>query len=219
MRRAIKVGYSATHLEAAAMVKLYGTSKSRSARSLWALEELGVKFEHVATEVPKAKGPENLKLNPNGHIPVLEDDGFILYESMAINLYLAEKYGKNSIWPASVEDHGRSYQWSFWAITELESHLLTLLMHKVFLPSDQRDEKKATDAINTLKAPLGVLETALKGHEYLLGNHFTIADLNVAAVLVFGTYVKFDHSATPAVHTWLQKCFERESFKKLRSLA
>jgi glutathione S-transferase len=201
------------------MVKLYGTSKSRSARSLWALEELGVKFEHVATEVPKAKGPDNLKLNPNGHIPVLEDEGVLLYESMAINLYLAEKYGKNSLWPASVEDHGRSYQWSFWAVTELESHLLTLLMHKLFLPPDQRDEKKAAETINTLKGPLGVLEGALKSHEYLLGSHFTIADLNVASILMFGTYVKFDHSGTPAVNAWLQKCYERESFKKLRTLA
>jgi glutathione S-transferase len=201
------------------MAKLYGTSKSRSARSLWALEELGVKYEHIATEVPKAKGPDHLKINPNGHIPALEDDGVVLFESQAINLYLAEKYGKNSIWPASVEDHGRTYQWSFWAITELEGHFLTILSHKLFLPADQRDEKKAAAAADALKGPLGVLEGALKGHDYLLGSKFTIADLNVAGVLVFGTYVKFDHSATPAVHAWLQKCFERESFKKLRSLA
>jgi glutathione S-transferase len=201
------------------MAKLYGTSKSRSARSLWALEELGVKYEHIPTEVPKAKGPDHLKINPNGHIPALEDDGVVLFESQAINLYLAEKYGKNSIWPASVEDHGRTYQWSFWAITELEGHFLTILSHKLFLPADQRDEKKAAAAADALKGPLGVLEGALKGHDYLLGSKFTIADLNVAGVLVFGTYVKFDHSATPAVQAWLQKCFERESFKKLRSLA
>jgi len=201
------------------MAKLYGTSKSRSARSLWALEELGVKYEHIPTEVPKAKGPDHLKINPNGHIPALEDDGVVLFESQAINLYLAEKYGKNSIWPASVEDHGRTYQWSFWAITELEGHFLTILSHKLFLPADQRDEKKAAAAADALKGPLGVLEGALKGHDYLLGSKFTIADLNVAGVLVFGTYVKFDHSATPAVQAWLQKCFERESFKKVRSLA
>lgn len=201
------------------MLKLYGTSKSRSARSLWALEELGLKYEHVPTEVPKAKSPENLKVNPNGHIPSLDDDGVILWESLAINLYLAEKYGKNSLWPASVEDHGRSYQWSFWAITELESHFLTLLTHKLFLPADQRDEKKATDSANALKAPLNVLDGALKGHDYLLGNSFSIADLNVAGILMFGTYVKFDHSATPALNAWLQKCFGRESFKKLRSIA
>ena len=201
------------------MLKLYGTSKSRSARSLWALEETGVKYEHVPTEVPKAKSPEHLKVNPNGHVPVLDDGGVILWESMAINLYVAEKYGKNSLWPSSVEDHGQTYKWSFWAITELESHLLTLLSHKMFLPPDQRDEKKAMEATNALKAPLNVLEAALQGREYLLGSNFSIADLNVASVLIFGTYVKFDHSATPAVQAWLQKCLGREASKKLRSLA
>ena len=201
------------------MMKFYGTSKSRSARSLWALEELGVKYEHIATEVSKAKSPENLKINPNGHIPALDDDGVVLWESMAINLYLAEKYGKGSLWPASVEDHGRAYQWSFWGITELEGHFLTLLTHKMFLPPDQRDEKKANDAVNALKAPLNVLDAALKGRDYLLGGNFTIADLNVAGVLTFGTYVKFDHSATPALQAWLGKCHGRDAYKKLRSLA
>jgi glutathione S-transferase len=200
------------------MLKLYGTSKSRSARSLWALEELGAKYEHVPTEVAKAKSPEILKINPNGHIPALEDDGVCLWESMAINLYLAEKYGKGSLWPASVEDHGNSYKWSFWAITEVEPHLLTLLSHKLFLPADQRDEKKAAEATSALKAPLAVLEAALNGREYLLGNSFSIADLNVASVLTFATYVKFDFSGTPAVQGWLQKCLGREASKKVRSL-
>src|SRR6266851_9172388 len=99
------------------MLKLHGTSKSRSARSLWAIEEIGVKYEHVPTEVPKAKGPENLKVNPNGHIPVLEDDGQVIWESMAINLYLAEKYGKNSLWPPEAA-HGEVFKWSFWVMTE-----------------------------------------------------------------------------------------------------
>jgi glutathione S-transferase len=201
------------------MIKFYGTSKSRSARSLWALEELGLKYEHIPTEVPKAKSPEHLKINPNGHIPALDDDGVILWESMAINLYLAEKYGKGSLWPASVEDHGRAYQWSFWGITELEGHFLTLLTHKMFLPPDQRDEKKASEAANALKGPLNVLDAALKGRDYLLGSNFTIADLNVAGVLTFGTYVKFDHSATPALQAWLGKCHGREAYKKLRSIA
>src|SRR5215469_1222758 len=101
------------------MIKLYGTSKSRSARSLWALEELGVNYEHVPVEVPQAKSAENLKRNPNGHIPVLEDDGLILWESMAINLYLAEKYGKAPFWPPAAQ-HGTVYQWSFFGMTEIE---------------------------------------------------------------------------------------------------
>ena len=71
------------------MLKLYGTAKSRSARCLWALEELGLKYEHVPVETTKAKSADHLRVNPNGHVPALEDNGQIFWESMAINLYLA----------------------------------------------------------------------------------------------------------------------------------
>jgi|ERR1700722_13738750 glutathione S-transferase len=201
------------------MLKFYGTSKSRAARSLWALEELGVKYEHVATPVPQAKSPEHLTINPNGHIPAIDDDGTIIWESMAINLYLAEKYGKGSLWPASVEDHGHAYQWSFFGMTEVEPHLMSLLTQRIFLPADQRDEKVAQRAIDALKGPLAVIDGALKGYEYLLGNSFSIADLNLAAVLSFALLVKLDLSATPTAQAWLQKCLGRDANKKVRSLA
>jgi glutathione S-transferase len=199
------------------MLKLYGTSKSRSARSLWALEELGVKYEHVPVEVQQAKSPENLKRNPNGHIPVLEEDGHFLCESMAINLYLAEKFGKAPFWPGSAE-HGKVYQWSFWGMTEIEPRLMTVLINRMFLPADQRDEKAAQAALDGLKTPLKVLDDALKGHEYLLGNDFTIADLNVAAVMSFALLAKVDFSATPAASAWLNKCLGREANQRVRAM-
>jgi glutathione S-transferase len=102
---------------------------------------------------------------------------------MAINLYLAEKYGKNSLWPAEPAAHADIYKWSFWALTEVEPHLMTILRNRVMNPPEQRDEKAAQAAVEALKAPLNVLEQSLKGREYLLGKNFTIADLNVAAVM------------------------------------
>ncbi len=200
-------------------MKLHGTSKSRSARSLWALEELGLKYEHNPVEVPKAKGAENLKLNPNGHIPVLEDNGHVLWESMAINLYLADKYGKPPIWPSTPEGRSDCIKWSFFAITEIEGRLMTILINRLFLPADQRDEKAVQKATDELKAPLKVLDDQLKGREYLLGKDFSIADLNVAAVLSFAPLVKLDMSATPAAQAWLQKCLGRDANMRVRKLS
>ncbi|MGO9263313.1 MAG: glutathione S-transferase family protein [Candidatus Binataceae bacterium] len=201
------------------MLKLHGTSKSRSARSLWALEELGVKYEHIPVEVGKAKSPEHLKLNPAGHIPALEDDGHVVWESMAINLYLAEKYGKAPFWPTTPEAHADCIKWSFFGMTEIEPHLMALLTQRIFLPADQRDEKAAQKAIDALKAPLKVLDDHLKGREYLLGKDFSIADLNVAAILSFAMLVKLDMSATPNTQAWLQKCLGREANLRVRKLA
>ena len=200
------------------MLKLYGTSKSRSARSLWALEELGLKYEHVPVEVAKAKSPEHLKLNPNGHIPVLEDDGKIFWESMAINLYLAAKYGKTPLWPESHEDRGHAVQWSFWGMTEAEPHLITILRNRMLLPPEQRNEQAATAAVAAMQGPLKVLDGALKGRDHLLGKDFTIADLNLSAVMSFAMFAKLDMTATPAAQAWLGKCLGREAFKKARSL-
>ncbi|HZO80692.1 MAG TPA: glutathione S-transferase family protein [Candidatus Binataceae bacterium] len=200
------------------MLKLYGTSKSRSARCLWALEELGLKYEHVPTEVAKAKSPDNLRLNPNGHIPVLEEDGQVFWESMAINLYLASKYGKPPLWPASAEDRGHAFQWSFWGMTEAEPHLVTILRNRMLLPPEQRNEQAAQQAAEAMKAPLAVLDGALKGRDYLLGKDFTIADLNLSAIMSFAMLAKIDMSGVPAVGAWMQKCLGRDAFKKARSL-
>lgn len=200
------------------MLKLYGTSKSRSARCLWALEELGLKYEQIPVEVAKAKSPEHLRLNPNGHVPVLDDDGQIFWESMAINLYLAGKYGKPPLWPASHEDRGHAVQWSFWGMTEAEPHLITILRNRMLLPPEQRNEQAAVDAAAAMKGPLAVLDGALKGREYLLGKDFTIADLNLSAIMSFALFAKLDLSAAPAAGAWMQKCLGRDAFKKARGL-
>jgi glutathione S-transferase len=201
------------------MLKLYGTSMSRAARCLWALEELGLKYEHVPLNTQgDSRKPDFLKVNPNGHVPTLEDDGQVFWESMAINLYLAEKYGKAPFWPSSAADHGHAYQWSLWAMTEVESHLLALLMHKMLLPKEQRSDKAIAAATEALKAPLAVLDGALAGKQYLLGNDFTVADLNVASVLSFAMLVRHDLSAAPTAAAWLGKCLGRPANAKVRGL-
>ena len=200
------------------MTKLHGTSRSRSARSLWALEELGVNYEHNPMPTTDAKSAPHLKLNPNGHVPVLEDDGVVVWESMAINLYLADKYGKNSLWPSDPMGRADVYKWSFFAMTEVEPHLITILRNRVMNAPENRDEKAASAAVEALKAPMNALEESLKGKEYLLGKNFTIADLNVAAVMSWIPMMKLDLSSWPNVAAWLQKCLGRDANKKVRGL-
>ena len=89
---------------------LYGVSISRALRSIWAIEEVGIDYEHVPTHFFKdTKTPEFLSINPNGRVPTLVDGDLMLCESMAINLYLAERYG-NGLWPDSIEDRARTQQ-------------------------------------------------------------------------------------------------------------
>jgi len=197
------------------MIKLYGTSMSRAARSLWALEEVGVKYEHVPVGFTgETRKPEYLKINPNGHMPALDDNGILMWESMAINLYLAEKYGKAPLWPSTVEAHGACYQWSFWVTTEVETPLLDIFLNRT---KQQADEKAVQANIEKLKAPLKVLDDHLGGSDYLFGKEFTIADLNVASVMSLAPLIQLDLSATPNAQKWLQKCLGRPG--NLRAVA
>ena len=190
------------------MIKLYGVPRSRTMRALWMLEELQVPYENIPVSfLGDSRKPEYLKINPNGHIPALQDGDLTLFESLAINLYLARKYDKG-LWPKTTEGEAKAFQWSIWAMTELEEPLLTALMHRVFLPAEQRDAKKADDAAERVKTPLKVLDGQLTG-DYLAGKDFTVADLNVASVLSLGLAAKFDFGAYPNVQQWLSRCVSR----------
>jgi glutathione S-transferase len=199
------------------MIKLYGIPASRAFRALWMLEELGLQYENVPTHfATDTRTAEFLKLNPNGRIPVLVDGETVLFESMAINLYLARKYGAGSLWPATAEDEGRAFQWSFWVMTEVEGSLLTAIMHRRILPKEQRDAAAAAAGEAKLAAPLGVLEGALRGRPHLLGDAFSVADLNVASVLGWTALAGIELGKWPQVADWLQRCTARPACKKAR---
>src|SRR5262249_56668814 len=104
---------------------------------------------------------EHLALNPNGHVPVIDDDGFILCESMAINLYLAKKYGAGGLYPSGLQDEARAWQWSFWGMTEVERPLLTALMNRAVYPDKQRDAAAADTAEKGPPQPPWVVQGAL----------------------------------------------------------
>ena len=151
-------------------IKIYGVARSRAARVLWMAKELGLDYEHIKVNFStgETRRPELMALNPNGHVPVIDDDGFILWESMAINLYLAKKYGAGGLYPSGLQDEARAWQWSFWGMTEVERPLLTALMNRAVYPDNQRDAAAADAAEKALAQPLGVLEGALARSANLL---------------------------------------------------
>lgn len=202
------------------MLKIYGVPQSRAFRALWMAEECGVPYENVKTSFQggATRTPEFLAINPNGHIPAIDDGGLKLWESMAINLYLARKYGKD-LAPRSIEEEGQAYQWSFWVITECEKHILTALFHKAMLPEDKRDAKLVAEAVEALKRPMAVLEEALKkGGGKLMGGRFTVADLNVASVFSWLRAAKEALEPFPGISAWLRECTGRPACKTVQAM-
>jgi glutathione S-transferase len=191
------------------MITLYGIPRSRAFRCLWMLEELGLEYENIPTNfVDDNKQPDYLAHNPNGRIPTLVDGDTVLWESMAINLYLAAKYD-GGLQPKSVEELGRATQWSFWVMTETEKPVVEYLFHSLILPEGERDTAVRDAAASQLEAPLAVLDGALAGRDHLVGDGFSVADLNVASVLAWSLLAGFDFSAVPKVARWLGACAGR----------
>lgn len=199
------------------MLQLYGNPRSRATRCLWMLEEVGQPYELLdkSTRPDDLHRAEYLQLNPNARIPTLVDGDLVLWESMAINLYLAQKY-EGPMRCASPEVLGLAAQWSFWAMLEIEHLLLHLLEHRAVLPEFARDVSVVERNELLLKKPLTVLNGCLAGRGYLAGDGFTVADLNVAGILAWGKIARLDLSAHPDLARWLDGCLARPAYARVR---
>ena len=201
-------------------LKIFGVARSRAFRNLWMAKELGLDYEHVKVDfvTGETRTPAHLALNPNGHVPVIDDDGFVLWESMAINLYLAKKYGAGTLYPTLLEDEARAWQWSFWGMTEVERPVLTALFNRAILAEDKRDAAAGDAAEKQLAEPLRVLDGALGRSANLLGADFTVADLNVASILAWARPARIDFTPFPKAADWLGRCALRPAAKAAREL-
>lgn len=213
-------------------LKIYGICASRAARPLWAALELGLSFEHITMTYKggTTRTPEFLALNPNGHIPVVVDErpegAVTVWESMACALYIARVHGQSdgqSITPATPREDAEALRWSFWTVTELESDALSVLMHRMAMPEDQRKPELADKAEGRLKVPLAVLEKHLQlqnahGEAFLAANRFTVADVCVASVANWIRPAPGLLKEFPVVNTWLKACLDRPAHVKSRTM-
>jgi len=190
-------------------LRIYGIARTRAFRALWIAKELGLDYEHVPVEIGSAgaRQPEYLAVNPNGRLPAIDDDGFVLWESLAITLYLAKKHGR--LYPATLEGEAKAWQWSLWAVQEVDRGVNIWSLHAVRLPPEDRDAARRDEALRVIAPPFGVLDATLGDRSYLLGDDFTVADLNVAAVI--SRAIEMDLSATPHLALWLKRCLDRPS--------
>jgi len=199
------------------MLRLYGSARSRALRVLWMTGELGLTFDHKdwLPRSPETRTPEFLALNPNARVPVIDDDGFILSESMAINFYLAKKH-KSPLYPSDPQQEARALQWSLWETDRLDRQLVNYVRHSQELPAAERKADIADAAWKEIVPAFDALEAALAKSEWLAGPAFSVADLNVAAALYRALVV--DLAKWPRLKAWLHSCWERPPAKKARAM-
>ena len=198
-------------------LKIYGIPDSRARRTLWVAEELDLDYELIITQPHKDDGskqnPAFIAANPNKRVPTIEDAGFSLWESLAINLYLTKK-NASELYPIDLQEEALCWQWSMWALTELDKQIITWASHDHALPIERRDPKQRDTLRAELERPLTVLESKLEKQRYLVRDKFSIADLNVASTMYRILWMNLDDK--PTIAAWLEKCWARPAAVRVR---
>ena len=198
------------------MLTLYGHPFSRAHRVMWMLKELSVAYEHVPTGFQDGgcRTPDFLRINPNGRVPALVDGDLELFESLAINLYLAKKFAgsvRPDPSPCSAAEEALATQWSFWVATEVEKPLIFAAANMLLFPPADRRPDEAARALQRLDRPFSVLEKHFVRQDFLMGRRFTVADLNVAAVMSLVPLAGIETGPYPKMSAWLDTCLQRDA--------
>jgi glutathione S-transferase len=184
------------------------------------MEELGVPYEVMPLDMMtkrEHKSEEFLKLNPNGKVPCLVDGDFVLWESLAINHYLCEKF-KPALLGTTLEEKALVQQWSIWALGDLQEPLVEILIQMVFMPAEKRDMAVVEKARARVPGLLTILDKGLAGHSQVVRDTFTVADLNLVSVVGLALNLGFDLAAYPNIGKWFATIKERPSVKKYAAL-
>jgi glutathione S-transferase len=210
------------------MVKIYGVMRSRATRNHWLAGDMGFPVEmvpviqHYRLPDPEAPGamlntrsPEFLALSPQGAIPVMDDEGFVLAESLAINLYLAKKHG-GPLAPADAQEEAEMVQWSLYGAASIEGAALPILyayaQGRAGTPEGKAEIEAACVA---LRRPFAVLDAHLAKAGHLVGGRFTVADVGMAECVRFAQSHAPLMGEFPALNTWLLACQARPAFKTM----
>ena len=195
-------------------LKIYGVPISRSVSNIWAALELGIPYENVPIgwDDNSIYGDAYRAINPNARVPAIKDGDFIMWESLAINLYLVKKHG-GPLLPRSLEEEALALQWTLWAATQLERPAMTWAFHTHILDAAERRPDAGAKAWEELVPLLKVMEGELAKQPFLAAERFTVADLNVGCALLRPRQ-HFDLSPYPRLAAWDKAVFERPAARQ-----
>jgi glutathione S-transferase len=201
-------------------VVIYGSIGSRASRCLWTAEETGVAhgWISITTLDGSNRKPDYLAINPSGKIPAMTDGDVVMTESGAINLYLAQTYGRGGLWPEDRAAQARVLQWTFWSATEIEYYIGAIFAHLVMKSPSDRDQAQVDGLLGMMMPKFLELENVLTGADYVLGD-FTLADINLS-VQTFTVIDRFglDMAEYPKIRAWTERCRARPARQMIDAL-
>jgi len=180
------------------MLKIWGRLSSVNVQKVvWCCDELGLAYERVDAggKFGINDTPEYLAKNPNGLVPTVEEDGFVLYESNAIVRWLSARDAEARLWPRGERERADTDRWMEWQSTSYTPAMTAIFWQLIRTPEAQRDAKAIEGSREKSERLSGILDAHLAGRQYLAGERFSAADIVVGC----------------AVHRWLNLPIARDS--------
>jgi glutathione S-transferase len=199
------------------MLKLWGRINSINVQKvLWALGELKLPCERIdaGMQFGVVNEPFYRKMNPNGRVPTIEDDGFVLWESNAIVRYLAAKHGDGSLWPNDLRQRADADRWMDWATTTVAPAITPVFWGLIRTPPEKRNMAVIeADADKTAQA-FEVLEQGLDGRDYVAGKLFTMGDIPLGTFVYRWYALEVKRPALKNVEAYYQRLQQRPAYKQ-----
>jgi glutathione S-transferase len=198
------------------VLQIWGRSNSINVQKvLWCCAELGLPFRRF--DVGGAFGgndaPEYLRLNPNGLVPTISDDGFVLWEANVIVRYLAARHGMGVLCPEDLAERADADRWMDWQMGTLWANFRPAFIGLVRTPPEERDRTRIAAAVSKTAENWAILDAHLAGREYVTGSSFTMADIPLGATAYRWFNLDIERSAMRNLEAWYGRLRGRESYK------
>ena len=197
------------------MLEIWGRNNSVNVQKvIWICIEMGVPFERHDVGGPFGgnREPEYLALNPNGLIPAISDDGFVLWESNAIVRYLAAKHGAGSLWPEDPAARAEADKWMDWQLGTLWNNLRPVFIGLIRTPPEERDHDAIEAARLRTAEAFSILDEHLSEREYVAGSSLTMADIPLGTTVYRWMALDIERPPLPNLEAWYGRLQERPAY-------
>jgi glutathione S-transferase len=199
------------------MMKIWGRNTSVNVQKvMWAVGELGLPHERIDVGGPFGKNnePAYLAMNPNGLVPTLEEDGFVLWESNSIVRYLAAKYGAGTLEPADMRTWARANSWMDWQLTVAAPALTPVFWGLVRTPPEKRDQAAIEAGKIKTIAVMKILDAQLATSAFVAGDTLSMGDIPVALMAYRFRRLVPERPALEHLERWFAAIEQRPAFKQ-----
>ena len=199
------------------MLEVWGRRTSGNVMPvMWAVAELNipVKRHDVGGSFGGLDTPEYRAMNPNGQVPTINDDGFILWESNAIVRYLSKHHGRGTLWPASETQCAIADQWMDWSKTTLYPVFIDLFWSTVRTEPRRRDTERIAKLALSLGNCLSIMDERLETNDYLAGDTLTMADIPYGAMIHRYFNLPVERPQLSAITAWYERLSDRPAYRE-----